>query len=169
MRALDDAEPGNCRRRINFCTKHRQRPLNDHFLDLAIDHELKRKLPGGGARDVIHGAVMAQVVEAFRYTVLAQIPRTCTGDLFKVGHTLANQCRIAKGSGTQDTVHTFGNQVDKAIGLADGQLYLRIPGHKLRQRRDNEVFGQSAMQIYAQLAFGGHAAKCQLGLLQFRQ
>ena len=95
-------------------------------------HEFEWKQLGGGARDVVHRTVAAQVVEAFRLTILTQVGGAGAGDLLQAGQPFTDQRRVPKGAGAQRAIDAFGDQVDKAVGLADGQLDIRVARQELR-------------------------------------
>ncbi|MNQ88416.1 hypothetical protein D3C85_1036760 [compost metagenome] len=110
-----------------------------------------------------------QIFEAFWFAVFTQISGAGAGDLAQVGHTFADQCGVAQRAGAQHAIDAFGDEVNLAIGLTDGEFDVRVTRHELRQGRDHEVPGQGAVQIHPQAALRRHAAKRQFGFFQFCQ
>ncbi|MOA39910.1 hypothetical protein D3C78_1617260 [compost metagenome] len=64
--------------------------------------------------------------------MLTQVGRAGAGDLAQVGDAFANQRGIAKGTGAQHAIDAFADQINVAVGLADGQFDVRVAHHELR-------------------------------------
>ncbi|MNS73960.1 hypothetical protein D3C72_1074190 [compost metagenome] len=112
-----------------------------------------------------------QIAGMLRRTVMSQIGRGCAGYPFKLEQPAGNQAGVGQRTAADHAVGAVVDQVDESIAHAQINLYLRIAGNKVRQRRQQQLASGGTANVDAQHALRrtlrlGHAAFHLLQLCQ---